>query len=53
MENKLSLSNPSVNWEDDLYNVDKIIDLPLSFISNINNLFNLEMLRTAIGRQLI
>ena len=58
MENKLSLnlerisSVSSMDWQGDLYNVDKITEFPLSFISNIKHSFNREILRTFDGRRL-
>ena len=48
MENKLSsnleryLSNSLVDWEGDLYNLYKVTDFVLSFISNIKHSFNSE-----------
>ena len=59
MENILSLnferilSKSSVDWEGDLYKVDKITDFSLGFISNIKHSFNLEMLKTLNGRQFL
>ena len=59
MENILSsnferkLSKSSVDWKGDLYKVDKITDFSLDCISNIKYLFNLKMLRTPNGRQLL
>ena len=50
---KKKLSNSSVDCERDLYNVDKITDFPLSFISNIYQTFNHDMLRTLNVRQLL
>lgn len=58
MENKLSanlqrrFSNSSMDWEHDQYNVDKIIDFPLYFISNIKHPFNRQILKILNGRQL-
>ena len=42
-----------MDWQGDLYNVDKITEFPLSFISNIKHSFNREILRTFDGRRLL
>ena len=59
MDNRLFLNfkskflNTSMDRKGYLYNVDKITDFLLSFISNTKHFFNREMLTTLSDRQIL